>query len=149
MALKIAQFLALVLTALALLPAGAHLLELPNKIDLPQDRYFVVQDIYRGWWLLGSILLLAIVANIYLTVKSYRFAASFWLAILAALFLVGSLTIFFIWTYPTNVETNNWTSVPANWAELRTRWEYSHAANAAMIFGAYCSVVLSSLLARG
>jgi hypothetical protein len=38
-----------VLTALALVPAGAHLFELPNKIGLSQDRYFIVQSIYRGW----------------------------------------------------------------------------------------------------
>jgi len=36
---------AILLTALALVPAGAHLLALPNKIGLPQAGYFVVQGI--------------------------------------------------------------------------------------------------------
>ena len=36
-----------ILTALALVPAGAHLFELPNKIGLAQDQYFIVQSIYR------------------------------------------------------------------------------------------------------
>lgn len=31
------QFLAVVLTAIALVPAGAHLAELPNKIDMAQS----------------------------------------------------------------------------------------------------------------
>jgi hypothetical protein len=31
-----------------LVPSGAHLFALPNKIGLAQDQYFVVQNIYRG-----------------------------------------------------------------------------------------------------
>ena len=42
--LKIVQFLAIVLTALALLPSGAHLFALPNKRGLA-DQYFIVQNI--------------------------------------------------------------------------------------------------------
>ena len=53
MALKFVQFLALALTAIALIPAGAHLFALPNKIGLPQEQYLIVQGIYRGWALLG------------------------------------------------------------------------------------------------
>jgi hypothetical protein len=37
MALKVVQFFAVILTALALVPAGAHFFELPNKIDLAQE----------------------------------------------------------------------------------------------------------------
>lgn len=48
-----ARFLSLVFVALALGPSLAHLMELPNKIDLPRDQYLVVQQIYRGWQLLG------------------------------------------------------------------------------------------------
>jgi hypothetical protein len=36
MGLKVTQFLALLLTALALVPTGAHLFELPNKIGLSE-----------------------------------------------------------------------------------------------------------------
>ena len=42
------HFLAIVFTALALVPGGAHLFALPNKIDLDVEPYFVVQGIYRG-----------------------------------------------------------------------------------------------------
>jgi len=37
MSLRVVQFLAVVFTALAFVPAGAHLFALPNKIDLPRD----------------------------------------------------------------------------------------------------------------
>jgi heme A synthase len=42
------RFAAIILTALALVPAGTHLFELPNKIDLDQEACFAVQRIYRG-----------------------------------------------------------------------------------------------------
>ena len=48
--------LAIALTALALGPGLAHLLELSNKIDLPREAYLQVQQIYRGWAFLGAIL---------------------------------------------------------------------------------------------
>jgi len=43
--MKIAQLLALMLTALALIPVGAHLFALPNEIHLDQADYFVTQGI--------------------------------------------------------------------------------------------------------
>ncbi len=45
----------MILAALALAPLMAHLLELPNKMNLSGDAYLIVQGIYRGWNLLGII----------------------------------------------------------------------------------------------
>lgn len=145
MALKIVSFLALVLTALALAPGGAHLFALPNKIDLAQQPYFIVQGIYRGWALLGIVLIGALLANLVLTILSRGRGAPFWWA-LAGFALVGAtLAIFFAWTYPANQATANWTVAPDNWAALRVQWEYSHAVNAVLTFFAVCAVALSVL----
>jgi hypothetical protein len=46
---------ALLLVARCLVPAGAHLSELPNKIGSPADQYVLVQQIYRGWALFGIL----------------------------------------------------------------------------------------------
>lgn len=43
------RFLTLFFVALALLPAGAHLMELVHKISMPGAEYLTVQKIYRGW----------------------------------------------------------------------------------------------------
>ena len=51
---KWAYFFSLVFVAIIFVPAGAHLAELLNKIDLPRDQYFVVQGIYAGWALFGA-----------------------------------------------------------------------------------------------
>jgi hypothetical protein len=148
MTLKVLQFLALVLTALALIPAGAHFFELPNKIGLPQDQYFIVQNIYRGWALFGLVLFPALGAALALTIALRHHRAAYWLALAGFLCIAATLVIFFTWTYPANVATSNWTVVPANWETLRTRWEYAHAANAVLTFIALCLLTLSLLATR-
>src|SRR5712671_5901148 len=64
MALRLIQFLAIMFTALALVPSGAHLAALPNKMAMAQAAYFVAQQIYAGWALFGIILSGALVANL-------------------------------------------------------------------------------------
>ena len=75
--MPIAQFLALVLSALALVPAGAHLFALPNKIGLAQTDYFIVQNIYRGWALFGIVLFGALAATLVLAILVRRQRAPF------------------------------------------------------------------------
>jgi hypothetical protein len=146
--LRLTQFLAVVLTALALVPAGAHLAELPNKIGLDQEAYFLVQSIYAGWALFGIALFGALAANLALAIMVRRQRAPFRLALAAFLLVAATLVIFVIWTYPANQATSNWTVVPANWQQLRTTWEYAHATNAVLTFLALCAVTWSVLLAR-
>ena len=148
MALRLVQFLAIALTALALVPVGAHFFELPNKMLLGQAEYFTVQGIYRGWALLGAVLIAAIAANLVLTIMLRRRRRAFWLAACAFILMAGTLAIFFGWTYPANQATANWTVVPADWPELRRQWEYSHAANAVLTFLALCVATLSVISAR-
>jgi hypothetical protein len=148
MALKAVQFLALVLTALALVPAGAHLFVLANKINLAQEQYFIVQNIYRGWALFGIVWIGALLANFVLAVMLRGQGLPFMLALIAGLCVAAMLAIFFTWTYPANQATDNWTAIPANWEPLRRQWEYSHAVNALVTFAAFCSVALSVLATR-
>jgi hypothetical protein len=147
-ALRLVQFLAIVLTALALVPAGAHLAELPNKIGLDQEAYFAVQNIYRGWALFGIVLFGTLAANLALAIMLRRQRAPFSLASAAFLLVAATLAVFFIWTYPANQATSNWTVVPPDWQELRTTWEYAHATNAVLTFLALCAVTWSILLTR-
>ena len=111
MGLRVAQFLAVVLTALALVPAGAHFFELWNKIGLNEEDYFVVQGIYRGWALLGVVLFGALAANLVLAVMVRHRRGAFWLALLGFLLVAATLAVFFTWTYPANQATANWTVV--------------------------------------
>src|SRR5262249_47347265 len=116
--LKVVQFFALVLTALALVPGGAHLFAIANKISLAAEQYFIVQNIYRGWSLFGAVLIAALVANLLLAIM-LRGSRAFMLALVASACIALTLVIFFTWTYPANQATNNWTTIPADWEYLR------------------------------
>jgi hypothetical protein len=140
------RFLVLIVTAVALIPGGAHLFELPNKIGLPQDDYFVVQGIYRGWALFGAVIIPAALANLALAIMLRRDRRASRLAFAAFLLIAASLAVFFTWTFPANQATANWTVAPANWATLRLQWEYSHAINAVLMFAALCCASLGALL---
>lgn len=145
MGIRIVQFAALVLTALALVPGGAHLLELPHKIGLDREAYLTVQQIYRGWALLGSVLILALLANLALAWLSRSQAVPLLGAGAAAVLLGATLVVFFVWTFPVNRATADWSMAPEGWEALRARWEYSHAVNAVLTFLALCAATASSL----
>jgi hypothetical protein len=146
MGLKTIRFLALLFTSLALAPALAHLLELPNKIDLSRDDYLTIQQIYRGWALLGFVVAGALISNLILTIMVRKKPRAFALTLIAFLCILGTQVVFWTYTYPANQETNNWTTLPANWLELRRQWEYSHAASAALNLLALISLILSALV---
>ena len=145
MTLNTVRFLSLLFAALALIPAGAHLLELPNKIGLPATDYLVVQQIYRGWALIGIVVVGALLSTLTLVLMLYSQRKPFVLALVAFLCIVGTQVIFWTFTYPVNQQTVNWTVLPTNWQILRNQWEYSHAASAGLNLVVLISLILSVL----
>lgn len=133
------RFLAVLLTGLALIAPAAHLYELANKMALSKADYLIVQKIYIGWWLAGLLLPLAMLANLALAYSERNL-----LALLAAALILAELAIFYFFTYPVNVTTQNWTLMPDNWEALRRQWEYSHAVNAGLMFAAFCLSILAT-----
>jgi hypothetical protein len=148
MAVKTVLFLAIVLTALCLVPAGAHFFELPNKLPLGRDAYFTVQQIYAGWAFFGIPLFGAIFVNLLLVWMLRADRPAFYFAILGFLTIAAMLVLFFIVVFPTNQATANWTEMPENWEALRSRWEYGHAVNAVITFLGLCAVTLAAVTAR-
>ena len=141
-------FLALIFTALALIPGGAHLFSLPNKIGMAQEQYFIAQRAYDGWWMMAFILIPAMAINAIFAVMLRAERPAFYFALAGCICLAATLAIFFAWTYPANVATQNWTVAPAGWDELRRQWEYSHAVNAVLTFASFCLIALASLSVR-
>jgi hypothetical protein len=122
-------FISLLFVGLALIPAGAHFAELPNKLKLSRDDYFIVQQIYRGWWLWGIVILPALLSTFYLTLISRPDATNFRLSLLTFICILATQVIFWLVTFPTNQATANWIIVTTDWAGLRQRCELSHAAS--------------------
>jgi hypothetical protein len=143
-AYDIVFFIALLSTALALGGALAHLFELPNKIGLPRDAYFIVQQIYAGWAWFGIVIIAAIAANLALAWRLWRHdRKSALFAAASAALIALTLGIFFPWTFPANQATLNWTTIPEDWERLRTAWEYSHAVNALINTAAFLTTAVA------
>jgi ABC-type cobalamin transport system permease subunit len=138
-----ARFFSLLFAALALAPALAHLLELPNKIGLSRDDYLIVQQIYRGWALLGIVILGAVLSTLILTILVRKRPNELALSLVAFLCIVGTQLVFWTFTFPANQQTNNWTVLPENWTTLRVQWEYSHAASAVLNLVAFVALAFS------
>ncbi len=146
--MKALQFVALVLTAIALMPAGAHFFSLPNKIHLAKEDYFIVQSIYNGWAFFGIVLIGNLFALAALAIVLRGQTAPFVLVLLSLACQFATLAIFFAFVFPANQATHNWTEIPANWRALRLSWEYGHAASALVGFGGFCALALSVLTGR-
>ena len=141
------RLMAIIVTGLTLIAPAAHLFELPGKIHMSGDDYFVVQRVYLGWWVVGLLLPLAFIANSALAVVVRHDLSAFGLAVAAAALIVVNLVIFTVWTQPVNTVTENWAVRPENWQALRRQWEYSHAVNAGVTFLAFCAAAIAALRA--
>ena len=138
------KLLAVIITGLSLIAPAAHVFELPNKIGLPKAEYFIVQQTYSGWWIVGLLLPLVFLANVGNAITLRDDKTGMMLSIAAAALIALNLIIFVLFTQPVNAATQNWTVQPENWEALRAQWEYSHAANAAVNFLAFCCAALAS-----
>jgi ABC-type cobalamin transport system permease subunit len=114
MGVTAARFFSLLFAALVLAPALAHLLELPNKIGLSRADYLIVQQIYRGWALLGVVVLGALLSTLILTILVRKRPGKFALSLVAFLCIVGTQVVFWTFTFPANQQTSNWTVLPEN-----------------------------------
>jgi hypothetical protein len=146
MSINTLSFLSVLLTAIAIGSSFAHLLELPRKIHMPAEQYLMVQQLYRGWALLGLAVVGALVTTIAMAIQLHdRRPPMFQLASAAAACIGASLILFFVFTFPANRRTENWTKLPGDWQQLRSRWEYSHAVSAGLYLLALALLTLALL----
>jgi hypothetical protein len=149
MAAQIVRFFSLLFVGLALAPGLAHVLQLPHKMDLSGEDYLRVQQLYAGWSWLGIVVLGALVSTFLLTVFVRTRLRQFVLASIALGSVFVTQVIFWMFTFPVNQQTHNWTMLPVNWMTLRERWEFSHATAAVFDLIAFIAIVLAVLAAVG
>lgn len=120
----------LLFAALALVPAGSHLFSMRSKLRLDDVSYLASQRAYDRWNLFAIVVIGALLSTLSLTVAFYRAGEPYAGAGLAFLCILGTQAIFWIFTFPANQATDNWTVLPTNWEALRTQCEYSHTGSA-------------------
>ncbi|OGA30135.1 MAG: hypothetical protein A3I01_02965 [Betaproteobacteria bacterium RIFCSPLOWO2_02_FULL_65_24] len=146
MSLNAIRFLSVVCVALVNVPSGAHLLELPNKLRLSSIDYLVVQQLYQGWAWVGLLVVAALLSTLVLAIALRRQPRALAFATLAFVSIVGAQVVFWVFIFPVNQETGNWTLLSELWMEHRRRWEYSHAVAAALHLFALVCVVLAAVV---
>ena len=143
MLLKFLGLIAVVSVAMCLVPAGAHFFELANKMSMSQPEYMTVQKIYAGWSFFGIAFIAALLLTLTHTFMIRGDRAAFFLSLVAFLCLAATQGIFWLFTYPMNVASTNWTVTPADFEAARRQWEYSHAVNAVLTFVALVTITAS------
>jgi hypothetical protein len=133
---------ALLASALLLGPALAHAFELPAKISLAREEYFIVQQIYRGWAGFSVLLVVQVIALLTTAFLMRRERRVLVPIVLAILLVLGAQVLFWAYTYPANAATANWTVQTDDWVRLRRMWEYSHLAGAGLqVLAMACLIV--------
>ena len=140
------RLLAVISVGICLIPAGAHFFELVNKMSLSTAEYMTTQKIYAGWSFFGVAIITATVFTLTHTLMVRAKRTAFLLSLTALLCLGATQVIFWTFTYPMNVATNNWTITPQDFEAARQQWEYSHAVNAVLTFVAFVTTTLSALI---
>ena len=126
------RFLTILFAVITLGALLAHLFELRGKMVLSKEDYQVVQGIYSGWAWLGIFDIGTIILVLMWTISERKNKTIFPYLLTTSIIFAVSLVIFFLFTFPANEATGNWTQLPQNWETLRNNWEYSHATRAVL-----------------
>jgi hypothetical protein len=158
------------IVVLAATPAIAHALELPGKLRLDRDAYFVVQRIYYpGFTIAGIAEFLAMIATAALLLAPASLPR---IAVLIALLgLVAMHAVYWVVIHPVNrrwlageglsrAGSRFFAADPtgararepaheADWRVLRDRWEYAHVARAVLSTLSLLALVVALRAAAG
>jgi hypothetical protein len=153
MALKVARFFAVVLTALALTMTSAHVLELPQKLQYDPELYAAVNSsLYRYFAIVGGAYTVgSIVAAAVLTwLVRGRHPAFEW-TVIGGTFLVAAFISWLAIVQKVNAEIGLAMSdapgiVPFLWNELKYRWEYGHVIGFVLQLFGFLALVISTVV---
>jgi hypothetical protein len=160
--LQTLQVLSAMTAAFAMAHMLAHTLEFPGKRRLDRDTYLKVQAIYYpGFTIGGAFEPPSIIAAVALLLFTPFGTISFWLIAAGFAGLVAAHAVYWAVTHPVN---KVWakdmqlgksggtffaagsTTAAGDWTELRDRWEWSHAARAALAVASLVALVVAAVL---
>lgn len=136
--------------ALSLGPSFAHVLEAPPRLQVWTPELWREATVFNGQFRLfapvGAVLDIAAIlcpAGLAFAIRHDRPASIFALA--AAVLYGAALVTWFAWVRPANDVLATWQPgpIPADFDEIRLRWETGHMAVAALKLGGFVSVAFS------
>lgn len=149
--MKTLRFLTLMLTALSMGAAFAHLLEMPAKLNYDGALWLhLLQTLYPAFGRIAGVCeIVAVVGSLALVIAVRKRPLAFRWTLFGALCLVATHAIFWVWVAPVNAMMAPLTpeTLPADWARLRDQWEFAHAARAVLQIIALAALI-SSMLAE-
>ena len=161
--LRTIQLVTVLIVVLAVVPSGAHALELPGKLRLAREQYLMVQRIYfPGFVLVGGIAeTLSVFATLGLLIMLPSGTQQHRLTLAALVALIVMRAIFWIVTQPANQvwlreqPAHSSSTAPkadisknsSDWMLQRSRWEYSHLVRALLAYSAVVLLVGSLIFA--
>lgn len=149
MLLRAFRFLTLLLAALSMSMAFCHLLQLPPRMSYDAALWRETQSMYLHFGPpIGAILETGAWISAVLLVFFVRGGKpAFWWSSIGAAGFVAAQAIWWLLIFPVNNEIVKWTpeSMPPNWAQYRSQWEYTHATRAVLQILAFCALLASVL----
>jgi hypothetical protein len=143
--IRVARAIALIGAAGTFSAATAHVLALPNKLQLDGPLWLAVQQhLYRGWGLLiGPCEVGAIISGCVLVYLMRRRRTVMLSAVIAAACMMLALLVFAAINAPVNAAVDSWTvtTLPANWPAYRLRSETGHAITCALALTAVIAML--------
>lgn len=147
--MKTLRFLTIMLVALSLGAAFAHLLEMPAKLAYDGGLWLhLLQTLYPAFGRVSGVCEIgAVIAAWVLLVAVRGRPQAFRWTLLAAACLAATHAIFWIWVVPVNAELVPLSAdtLPADWERLRKQWEFAHASRAILQIVALAALVISIL----
>ena len=114
----------------------------------PED-YRVAQRSYDGWWYIGLVIPPALFLVAAQVVLRWRERAAFGAALASFACLAAAHAIFWMFTFPANQATLNWTAKPSDFERVRAQWEWSHGAGALLNLAAFAALLWAVVLEAG
>jgi hypothetical protein len=142
------RFTVIIFSAIVLSALMAHLLSMDVKMKLGKEQYALAQSLYRGWAWLGIFEILTILLLLIWLISERKTYRRFYTLLAALCFFSVSLALFFMYTFPANQQTRNWTELPDSWMILRSRWEYSHAARTCLNLLGFSFLIIHLLIRK-
>ena len=145
---QLLRWLGLLIAACACLAPIAHVMELPNKLQLDGPLWLAVQQhLYNGW---GPVIgapteIGGLIISVALAALHRKCRPTMVLYSVAAIAYGATILSFFLLNAPVNEAVNGWTpqTLPADWDRYRRQWEIGHAIAALLSVMALLAMVMA------